>query len=115
MRAQSIGSFLISAVRGAGHWILVLEFWPTCDEEADWSWLSWSLPWLPELGGDRGIICEDLRRHGFGLVVVEGEEEARRCFEMIQGTRVSSRVFTSKGDELRWEPAKPRRGSVKVG
>jgi hypothetical protein len=117
MRAQSVESFLISAVRGAGSWVVVLEFRPTCDEEADWSWLSCSLPWLPDLGQGRGLICEDLRRHGLGLVIVEGEEEARRCFEMVEGYRVSARVFTSAGEKVDWprEDRRPRRRRASRG
>lgn len=109
MRAQRVESFLISAVRRAGAWMLVLEFRPTGDEEADWSWLSWSLPWLRELGDGRATICEDLRRHGLGLLVVESEEEARRCYEMIEGNRVWPRVFTSVGEKVDWpRPARRR-------
>jgi hypothetical protein len=112
MRVEKVADLLSSALRTSGEWFLLLEFWPTPDEEADWSWMSWSLPWLPELGDARGTLCGDLRRHGIGLLAVEGEEEARRCFERIQGFRVSATVFTSAGDRLLWEPAerRPRRG-----
>jgi hypothetical protein len=117
MRAQNVESFLISAVLGAGAWIVVLDFLPTDDEEADWSWLSWSLPWLAELGNGRGTICEDLRRHGLGLLIVEGEEEARRCFDRIEGCRVSARVFTSSGEKVCWprEDRRPRRRRASRG
>ena len=97
MRALCVESFLTEAVRRSGQWVLWLEFFPTSDEEADWSWLSWSLPWLAELGDDRGTICSDLRRHGVALVVCDGEAEALSCSERIRGFRVGRRVFACTG------------------
>jgi hypothetical protein len=102
MRALRLVDFLTDAVRRSGQWMLVLEFWPTDDEEADWSWLSWALPWLPELGADRGRVCGELRRHGMALVECAGEEEARRLLDQIQGFMVAAKVFTSSGVETGW-------------
>jgi hypothetical protein len=102
MRALRLVDFLTATIKRSGQWMLVLEFWPTEDEEADWSWLSWTLPWLPELAGDRGMVCGELRRHGLALVACESEEEARRLFDQIQGFRVGVKVFASSGAETGW-------------
>ena len=115
LRALRLVDFVNAAIRRSGQWMLVLEFWPTDDEEADWSWLSWTLPWLRELGGDRGRVCGELRRHGLALVECASEEEARRLFDQIQGFRVAAKVFTSSGAETGWalsgKPSRAKRHS----
>lgn len=102
MEALRLVDFVAVAIKRYGRWMLVLDFWPTHDEEADWSSLSWTLPWLPELGDDRGRVCEELRRHGLALVVCADEEEARRLLDQIQGFRVGAKVFTDSGAETDW-------------
>lgn len=113
MRALRVEDFLIAAIRRSEQWVVWLEFHPTDDEEADWSWLSWSLPWLQELGEGRATLCTDLRRHGVGLVACEGEEEARSCFERIQGYRVGVTVYPRRGADwsmaARRQPRKKRK------
>lgn len=99
MEALRLVDFVTVAIKRYGRWMLVLDFWPTDDEEADWSSLSWTLPWLPELREDRGRVCEELRRHGLALVVCADEEEARRLLNQIQGFRVGAKVFTDRGEE----------------
>lgn len=102
MHALRLEDFLTDAIKRSGKWMLVLEFWPTDDEEDDWSWLSWTLPWLPKLGGDRGRVCVELRRHGLALVECADEEEARRLLDQIRGFRVAAKVFTNSGAETKW-------------
>lgn len=109
MRAERVANVVTSAIRRSGEWFLLLEFRPTPDEEADWSWLSANLLWLHEMGRGYATVCSDLRDHGMGLVAVSGEEEARRCFEGIEGFRVSATVFSSTGDRLPW--VRPRQRS----
>jgi hypothetical protein len=102
MEALRVLDVVTVAVKRCGRWMLLLDFWPTEDEEADWSWLSWTLPWLPELGDDRGRVCGELRRHGLSLVACENEEEARRLLDQIRGFRVGAKVFTDTGAEADW-------------
>lgn len=104
MEALRILDIVTVAIKRSGRWMLLLDFWPTDDEEDDWSWLSWTLPWLPELRGNhRNIcVCTELRRHGLALVACENEEEARRLLDQIQGFRVGAKVFTDTGEETNW-------------
>lgn len=102
MEALRLEDFLTAAIKRSGRWMLLLDFCPTDNEEADWSWLSYTLPWLPDLGADRGRVCSELRRHGLALVVCESEEEARRLLDQIQGFRVGAKVFTNTGAETNW-------------
>jgi len=102
MEALRLLDFVTAAIKGSGRWMLVLDFWPTDGEEADWSSLSWALPWLSELGDDRGRVCDELRRHGLALVVCADEEEAHRLLNQIQGYRVGAKVFTNSGAETNW-------------
>lgn len=102
MEALRLLDFVTVAIKRYGRWTLVLDFWPTDDEEADWSSLSWTLPWLPELGGDRGRVCGELRRHGLALVVCADEDEAHRLLDRIQGFRVGAKVFNDRGEETNW-------------
>lgn len=102
MEALRLLDFVSVAIKRSGRWMLVLDFWPTDDEEADWSSLSWTLPWLSELGDDRGRVCDELRRHGLALVSCADEEEARRLLDQVQGFRVGAKVFTDSGEETNW-------------
>jgi hypothetical protein len=102
MEALRILDFVTVAIKRSGRWMLVLEFWSTDDEEADWSWLSWTLPWLPELGDDRGKVCGELRRHGLALISCADGEEARRLLDQVQGYRVGATVFTDRGEKTPW-------------
>jgi hypothetical protein len=102
MEALRILDFVTVAIKRSGRWILLLDFWPTDVEEDDWSWLSYTLPWLPSLGADRGRVCGELRRHGLALVACVDEEEARRLLDQIQGFRVGAKVFTDTGAETHW-------------
>jgi hypothetical protein len=115
MEALRLLDFVTVALKRSGHWMLVLDFWPTDDEEADWSSLSWTLPWLAELGDDCGRVCDELRRHGLALVSCAGEEEARRLLDQIQGFRVGATVFTDRGENTQWGLAgNPRKGVLHV-
>jgi hypothetical protein len=78
MEALRLLDFVTVAIKRSGRWMLLLDFWPTDDEEADWSSLGWTLPWLSELGDNRGRVCDELRRHGLALVSCADEEECRR-------------------------------------
>jgi len=102
MESLRLLDFVTVAIKRSGRWMLVLDFYPTNDEEADWSWLSWTLPWLPELGNDRSRVCEELRRHGLTLVSCADGEEARRLLDQIQGYRVGATVFTDRGEKTPW-------------
>ena len=102
MEALRLLDFVTGAIKRSGRWILLLDFWPTEDEEADWSWLSYTLPWLSELGDDRGKVCTELRRHGLAIVTCADEEEARRLLSEIQGFRVGAKVFTNLGEQTAW-------------
>lgn len=116
MEALRLLDFVAVAIKRSGRWMLVLDFWPTDDEEADWSFLSWTLPWLPELGDDRGRVCSELRRHGVALVACADGEEARRLFDQIQGFRVGTKVFTNVGVETHWGlPGNPPDAEKKDG
>lgn len=101
MEALRLLDFVTAAIKRSGRWMLVLDFWPTQDEEADWSWLSWTLPWLSGLGGTV-CVCTQLRRHGLALVACADEEEARRLLDQIRGFKVGARVFTNTGAETNW-------------
>lgn len=102
MEALRLLDLVTVAIKRSGRWMLVLDFWPTNDEEADWSSLSWTLPWLSELGDDRGRVCEELRRHGLTVISCADEEDARRLLDQIQGFRVGAKVFTDSGAETNW-------------
>ena len=104
MEALRLLDIVTVAIKRSGRWMLLLEFWPTDDEEDDWSWLGWTLPWLPELRGDHrnACVCTQLRRHGLALVACENEEEARRLLDQIQGYRVGATVFTDTGEKTSW-------------
>jgi hypothetical protein len=102
MEALRLLDIVTVAIKRSGRWMLVLDFWPTDDEEADWSSLSWTLPWLSELGDDRGRVCGELRRHGLALVSCADEDEARKLLDQIQGFRVGATVFTDTGEDTHW-------------
>jgi hypothetical protein len=102
MEALRLLDFVTVAIKRSGQWMIILDFWPTHDEDADWSWLSWTLPWLSELENDRGKVCGELRRHGLALVACADEEEARTLLNQIQGFRVGAKVFTNTGTETNW-------------
>ena len=66
---------------------LVLGFKPTDDEEADWSYISGSLPWLHTTGEDGfGTVCGNLREHRIAVVICSTEEA--RCRLEILGRRI---------------------------
>ena len=88
MEALRLGYFVTVAIKCHGTWMLLLDFFPTDDEEADWSSLSWTLPWL--------------LRHGLALVMCADENEAHRLLDQIQGFRVEAKVFTDSGEETNW-------------
>lgn len=104
MEALRLLDLVTVAVKRSGRWMLLLEFWATDDEEDDWSWLGWTLPWLSELRGDHRNACigTQLRRHGLALVACENEEEARRLLDQIQGFRVGATVYTDRGENTHW-------------
>jgi predicted helicase len=88
----------------AGVWRLELRFKASRDEEADWSWFSPSLRWLPELPtGERVLLCEGLRRDGQVVLSCEGPEEAFRLFSGVRGPRIAARVLEPDGREVRVE------------
>ena len=104
MEALRLLDFVSVAIKRSGRWMLVLDFFPTDDEEADWSSISWTIPWLSELRADHRNACvgTQLRRHGLALVACENEEEARRLLNQIQGYRVGATVFTDTGEKTSW-------------
>src|SRR5215467_11386379 len=68
---------------------LLLDFKPGDDEIEDYSHFSRTLPWLRELGSGRATLCENLRRHGLGVVACANEAEARRLHDAVRDGRVS--------------------------
>jgi predicted helicase len=88
----------------AASWRLELRFEASRDEEADWSWFSPSLRWLPELPTrERVLLCEGLRREGLVALACEGPEEALRLLSGVRGPRIAARVLEGGGREVRPE------------
>jgi hypothetical protein len=76
-------------------WGLLLRFRNTDDEVEDHSMLSQSLPWLAELGKERGLLCEDLHRYGLGVVACASEKEARQLLRTVQGRRLAAELLVA--------------------
>src|SRR4051812_1451774 len=80
--------------RPLGSWCLLLTFAATDDEEADFSWMSFTIPWHRQAALD----LETLRRDGFALVACEGGPmEAFQLLGAMLGRRVGARVFDPEG------------------
>jgi type ISP restriction-modification system protein len=98
MKVRSVGELVRSTLSRPGQSsYLLLRFRPTADELEDHSLLSQALPWLPELGRERAEFCDDLRRHGLGVVACAGAKEARRLLRQIRGRRLFAQVFAHRG------------------
>lgn len=83
--------------RPLGSWCLLLTFAATDDEEADWSMMSFTIPWHREAALD----LETLRRDGFALIACEGGPvEAFKLLGALRGRRVGVRVFDPEGRSL---------------
>src|SRR5688572_17114294 len=64
LRVLSVRELVTLALCTLPGYPLVLGFKPTDDEEADWSYISGSLPWLHTAGeGGFGTVCGNLREH----------------------------------------------------
>lgn len=83
--------------RPLGSWCLLLTFAATADEEADFSMMSYTLPWHRQAALD----LETLRREGFALIACEGgPSEAFQLLGAMRGRRVGVRVFDPEGRSL---------------
>jgi hypothetical protein len=85
----------------AAPWGLLLRFRRTDDEGEDHSMLSQSLPWLAELGQERGLLCEDLHRYGLGVVACASEKEARQRLQAVQGRRLAAELLVAGRPAIR--------------
>lgn len=98
----SLSACLEQALRRPGMgWRLLLRFHASGDAVEDCSQLSQALPWLRRLERGRPVLCEDLRRHGFGIVVCSDAEEAWRLLGAVRSGRVSGVVFGRKESLVR--------------
>ncbi len=96
MEIHSLGAVLRRALAGVAACGVLLRFRATADELADCEQVSWALPWLWKLEKP-GVLAEDLRSHGLGVVICVDEEEARRLVAEIRGERVWAEVVRSPG------------------
>jgi predicted helicase len=83
--------------RPLGSWCLLLTFAATADEEADFSMMSFTIPWHRQANLD----LETLRCDGFALIACErGPVEAFKLLGALRGRRVGVRVFDPEGRSL---------------
>ncbi len=97
MEIHRLDEFVRRALGDAAACGVLLRFRATDNELADYEQVSWALPWLWKLQRP-GVLTEDLRSHGLGVVICVNEEEARRLIAEIRGPKVWA--------ELVWMPSR---------
>jgi hypothetical protein len=93
MEARSVRDIVSSALATPGQPCCLLLGFKPGDDELDF---AETLPWLGELGQvGRETLCEDLRRHGLGVVVCADPAEAERLAGAVRGGRLSAQLCTA--------------------
>jgi type ISP restriction-modification system protein len=111
MKVRRLDELLRTTLSGEPAWLL-LRFRPTEDEIEDWTTFSQALPWLAALGERGGGLCEDLRRHGLGVVACNSEEEAQRLLEQVADTYEQRGRLSSPGEWVFGQVFTPERRSA---